>query len=46
VVELTYQYQLTKWCVLQPDVQWVIHPGGSSVLQDALVLGWRVTLTF
>ncbi len=46
VVELTYQYQWTKWCILQPDVQWVIHPGGSSVLQDALVLGWRVTLIF
>lgn len=46
VVELTYEYQLTKWCMLQPDVQWVIHPGGSSVLRDALVLGWRVTLTF
>ena len=45
-VELTYQYQLAKWCTLQPDVQWVIHPGGSSVLQDALVLGWRVTVVF
>lgn len=46
VVELTYEYQVTPWCVLQPDVQWVIHPGGSSALADALVLGWRVTVTF
>jgi porin len=44
VLELTYQYAVTPWCTLQPDVQWVLHSGGTS--RDALVIGLRATLTF
>lgn len=43
-VELTYQYALTRWWNVQPDVQWVINPGGNS--DNALVVGLRTTVTF
>jgi porin len=28
VIEMTYQAQLKPWWVLQPDLQYVINPGG------------------
>jgi len=56
VIELTYQAMLTPWWTLQPDVQYVIHPGGNSPnpeaaagyppIPDALVLGLRSTIKF
>lgn len=52
VLELTYQFQVTPWLIMQPDVQRIFHPGGyvlnpdGSVRRDALVLGLRSTLTF
>lgn len=46
VIEATYLYQLTPWCAVQPDVQWVLHPGGSGELGNALVVGMRTTVTF
>jgi porin len=55
-LELTYQMQLaTNWSV-QPDIQYVIHPGGhvanprdpsgASAIHDALVLGLRTILKY
>jgi porin len=32
---------LRDWFTLQPDVQYVIHPGASADLRDALTLGVR-----
>jgi porin len=46
VVEVTYQYQINHWCTVQPDAQWIVHPGGSGLLGNALVLGMRMTVTF
>lgn len=46
VMEATYEFQLTPWWSLQPDVQWVHHPGGSAALPDAWVLTLRTTLIF
>ncbi len=46
VLELTYQVNLTPWVQVQPDLQYVIHPGGSPALGDALVLGLRTVITF
>lgn len=51
-VELTYQYQLRPWIQLQPDIQYVWHPGGgipdpSAPLQrvkNELVFGMRVNM--
>ena len=46
VVEATYEAQLNEWFELQPDIQFVVQPGGSSSLPDALVLGLSATIDF
>jgi porin len=56
VLELTYQAPVAGWCALQPDLQYVLHPGGhasnpadpggGTAIKDALVLGVRATITF
>jgi porin len=46
VLELTYRAQITPWFTLQPDVQWVIRPGATGVIDDALVLGLRANVAF
>jgi porin len=55
VIELTYKAQVTPWLVLQPDFQYVIHPGGnvadplgngSDAVEDAAVLSLRSMATF
>jgi len=53
-VELTYQYELTPWCVLQPDFQYVFNPGAGipnpsspgNRIKDEAVFGLRVNITF
>ena len=42
--ELTYAAQITPYLALQPDLQYIIHPGGDSSLGDALAIGLRVSL--
>jgi porin len=46
VLEAFYSLQLAKWWTVQPDVQWIIHPGGSSAVDDALVVALRTSLVF
>jgi porin len=54
VVELTYQYQAAPWWIVQPDLQYVINPGGgipnpndpSRVIGNELVIGVRTIITF
>ena len=46
VIEATYQAQITPWLVLQPDLQYIIHPGGTRDFGNALILGGRVVVTF
>jgi porin len=53
-VEATYQYQVTPWLQLQPDVQYVFNPGGGVAnpnnptqrVQDELVAGVRTNILF
>lgn len=45
-IEATYQVQLNEWFVIQPTLQTVIQPGGSSQLANALLLGLRTTVVF
>ncbi len=40
-LELTWRMPLSDWFTLQPDVQYVIHPGASADLRDALTFGLR-----
>ncbi len=54
VFELTYQVQIAPWWIVQPDLQYVVHPGGNvpdpnnanAVLGNALVAGVRSTIKF
>jgi porin len=39
MLELTYIIQATPWLQIQPDAQWIVQPGGSSDIPNALVLG-------
>lgn len=43
-VELTWQVKVNEWLVVQPDIQYVINPGTSAGVADALVPGVRLTL--
>jgi porin len=45
-IELTYFAQIAKWWTVQPDLQVLIHPGGSTALPNAIVLGVRTTVSF
>lgn len=46
VIETTYQAQITAWLAVQPDIQYIIHPGASQDIPNAFVLGVRATVTF
>ncbi len=46
VLEANYKIQLTKFAYIQPDVQWVINPGGTGNVPNALVLGAQAGVTF
>ena len=44
-LELTYLAQFGSWLTVQPDVQYVIHPGGTRATPNALVPGVRIALS-
>ena len=46
VLEVSYRAQLTAWWTLQPDFQYVMHPGGSGQNDDAFVFALFTTLRF
>jgi porin len=41
VTEVSYRAVFKRGLMIQPTVAWVVHPGGSAALEDALVLGLR-----
>jgi len=53
-VELTYQYEVTPWLQLQPDLQYVFNPGGGLAnpsdptqrIKNELVIGARTNILF
>jgi porin len=54
-LEATYQYELAPWCQLQPDIQYIIHPGGGipdpnsstgQTIRNELVVGVRTNILF
>jgi porin len=53
-IELTYEWQVHENWFVQPDLQYIVHPGGNiakpsnptSALPNALVVGTRTTLRF
>jgi len=54
VFELSYIAQLAPWWTLQPDVQYIVRPGGnvpdpndgSKTVGSAFVIGARTTINF
>ncbi len=54
VFELNYTLQLANWWTVQPDLQYIVHPGGNvsdpnnpaATVQDAFVAGIRSTIKF
>jgi porin len=45
-LEFTHRINITKWFYVQPDIQYIIQPGGTGNIDDALVLGFQLGLTF
>jgi porin len=46
VLEATYQAELAPWMTIQPDIQYIINPGGQSSIDNALVIGCRASILF
>jgi porin len=46
VLEVNYQITVTRWLSITPDLQYVIRPGGSSAIGNALVLGTQAVISF
>ena len=46
VVELTYSIHVYHGVTLQPDFQYVIRPGATTLTPDAAVLGFRTNINF
>jgi porin len=46
VLEWSYAIQLTPWLKVQPDIQYIIWPGGTGRVPNALVLGFELGVTF
>lgn len=44
VLEWSYIIQIAPWLHLQPDVQYVINPGGTGNIPDALVIGAQLAV--
>jgi len=45
-IELTYAAQLSESFALQPDLQYIVHPGAAQTRRNALVLGLRAEVTY
>ena len=46
VIELTAQRPVTPWLQIQPDLQYVIHPGWDRTIPNALVAGLRISFAY
>jgi carbohydrate-selective porin OprB len=42
--ELTYIIQATRWLQVQPDLQYIVNPGGTGKIRDALVIGFQLAV--
>jgi porin len=46
IFEASYQLQVSPWCSVQPDLQYILQPNGSTAIPNALVLGISVAIDF
>ncbi len=45
VLEVGHRFQVTKWSYIQPDLQYVIDPGGTGDIPNAVVIGAQMGVT-
>jgi porin len=45
-LEATYRIQVTPWWYVQPDFQYIINPGATSSIKNAVVLGLSTSIAF
>jgi porin len=43
---VSYKAQIIPGLFIQPDFQYIFHPGGSSNIKDAAVFGARLTVNY
>lgn len=43
---LTYEFVVAPHLIVQPDIQYIIRPGGAGTIPDALVLGMQIAVNF
>lgn len=46
IFEASYQAQISPWLAVQPDLQYILQPGGSTAIPNALVIGISVDIDF
>src|SRR5262245_4334242 len=46
VLELTYRFQVTGWLRMQPNLQYIINPGATGLIPNALVAGFQMSVNF
>lgn len=46
IVEVDYGARVTPWLMLRPNLQYVVRPGGTGAIPDALVLGLYAQVMF
>ena len=46
VLEWTFAIPVTAWLTVQPDIQYIIRPGGRSSVSNALVVGAQLSFQF
>ena len=46
VLEWNYGMEVTRWFRFQPDLQWIIRPGATGQIPNALVLGAQASIDF
>ncbi len=46
IFELGYRVQLSRFAYIQPDIQYVVQPGGSGDIPNATVIGAQLGVTF
>ena len=46
IMEWNYAVHVAKWFTFQPNVQFVVRPGGTGAIPNAVVLGLQTTMNF
>ena len=46
IAEIDYNIQVTPWLSVRPNLQYVMHPGGTGNIPNAFVIGLHTGVTF